>query len=201
MRFKFTYVANVAVIYATAPFMTAGLSWWLIREKVWLRTFVCAVFSLIGVAIVVSGGVGSGKTFGDSVALLMTLGNAFYMTLIRVFRDSPVVLAGGVSALQLFVVGWFVIDPFDVSRHDVALLILFGVSFAIAVILWTEGTRMIPAAEAGLFGSAETPFTILLAWLLLSELPPVASFVGGAIVLTAVFTHAGLDLARPLLKR
>ena len=38
----------------------------------------------------------------------MTIGMALYMVLIRVFRDSPVVLAGGVSALQLFFVGWFV---------------------------------------------------------------------------------------------
>ncbi len=53
---------------------------------------------------------------------------------------------------------------------------------------------MIPAAEAGLLGSSETPFAIVLAWLLLSELPPTAGFVGGGIVLAAVFVHAACDL-------
>ena len=73
---------------------------------------------------------------------------------------------------------------------------MFGLSFAIAVIVWTEGTRLIPAAEAGLLGSAETPFAILLAWLVLSELPPFASFVGGTIVPVAVVAHAVHDLRK-----
>ena len=99
----------------------------------------------------------------------------------------------GVSALQLFVAGWFVIDPLAVSQRDAVLLALFGLSFAVALILWTEGTRRIPAAESGLLGTAETPFAIVFAWLILAELPPVASFIGGAIVLTAVLAYAIRD--------
>ena len=126
---------------------------------------------------------------------LMTFGNALYVVLIRMFKDTPVVLAGGVSGLQLFVVGWFVVDPLAVSATDAVLLMLFGLSFAVAVVLMTEGARLIPAAEASLLGSAETPFAILLAWLVLAELPPVSGFVGGAIVLAAVFGHAARDLS------
>ena len=194
--FKLTYVANVAVIYATAPFMAAAFSWWLIREKFRRRTQAAAVLSFVGVVIIVVGGLGTGRVLGDTVALFMTLGNALYITLIRVYRDSPVVLAGGVSALQLFLVSWFVVDPLDVSQQDVVLLLLFGTSFAIAVVLWTEGTKLVTAAESGLFGSAETPFAILLAWLVLSELPPLVTFIGGVIVLAAVFVHAALDFTR-----
>lgn len=194
--FKLTYIANVAVIYATAPFMAAGLGMWLLREKLQKRTLLAAAFSLVGVVVVVAGGLGSGSLAGDTVALVMTLGSALYMVLIRVFRDSPVVWAGGASGLLLSLVGWFVVDPLAVSPQDVVLLCLFGISFAVAVILWTEGTRMIPAAEAGLLGSAETPFAILLAWLLLAELAPPASFAGGAVVLAAVFVHAAGDIAR-----
>ncbi len=85
--------------------------------------------------IIVAGGLGAGKILGDTVALVMTAGNALYMTLIRMFRDSPVVLAGGVSALQIFIVGWLVVKPLDVSQQDVVLLLLFGISFAVAVVL------------------------------------------------------------------
>ena len=194
--FKLTYIANVAVIYATVPFMAAALAWWLLREKFKRRTAIATTVAVAGVVIVVGGGLGSTNLIGDAIALLMTLGNALYMVLIRTFRDSPVVLAGGVSALQLFVVGWFVVDPLSVPTQDVSLLALFGISFAVAVVLWTEGTKLIPAAEAGLLGSAETPFAIVLAWLLLAELPPVASFVGGVIILAAVFAHAYRDLAQ-----
>ncbi len=193
--FKLTYIANVAVIYATVPFMAAGLAWWLLRESFQWRTTVAAVFSLLGVVFVVVGGLASGSIAGDIVALVMTLGCALYMVLIRVFRDTPVVLAGGVSGFLLSFVGWFVVDPLAVSQQDAVLLSLFGISFALAVVLWTEGTKLIPAAEAGLLGSAETPFAILLAWLRLAALPPLASFVGGGIVLAAVFAHAARDIA------
>lgn len=192
--FKLTYVANVAVIYATVPFMAAVLAWWLFSERMKPRTAMAALICVAGVAIVVQGGLGAKSVLGDGVALLMTAGNALYMVLVRAFRDTPVVFAGAVSALLLFMVGWFVVDPMAVAATDAWLLVMFGASFAIAVILWTEGTRLIPAAESGLLGSAETPFAILLAWLVLSELPPTASFVGGTIVLMAVVGHAGRDL-------
>ncbi|AZO31286.1 DMT family transporter [Mesorhizobium sp. M1B.F.Ca.ET.045.04.1.1] len=191
--FKFTYVANVAVIYATSPFIAALLAFLLVREKFRLQTMLAAAVSLCGVAIMVGGGLGSGHLFGDGLALLMTAGSALYMIMVRAFRDSPVVWAGAVSAFLLFVLGWFVTDPLAVSTRDVVLLATFGCSFALASILWTEGSRLIPAAESGLLGSAEVPFAILFALLFLGEIPPIASIIGGAIVLCAVFAHAGRD--------
>jgi drug/metabolite transporter (DMT)-like permease len=124
----------------------------------------------------------------------MTFGSALYMVLIRKFRDTPVVWVGAVSAFLLFALGWFVTDPLAVSQRDAILLAAFGASFALASVLWTEGSRLIPAAEAGLLGSAEVPFAILFGWLFLAEFPPAASLVGGAIVLFAVFAHAARDL-------
>lgn len=191
--FKFTYVANVAVIYATSPFIAALLAFLLVREKFRPQTMAAAAVSLCGVAIMVGAGLGSGHLFGDGLALLMTTGSALYMIMVRAFRETPVVWAGAVSAFLLFVLGWFVTDPLSVSTHDAVLLTVFGCSFALASILWTEGSRLIPAAEAGLLGSAEVPFAILFALLFLSEVPPLASIIGGAIVLCAVFAHAGRD--------
>ncbi|RWO63018.1 MAG: DMT family transporter [Mesorhizobium sp.] len=191
--FKFTFVANVAIIYATAPFVTALLAFILVRERFRLQTLAAAAVSLSGVAIMVWSGFGTGHLFGDGLALLMTIGSALYMIMVRAFRDTPVVWAGAVSAFLLFVLGWFVTDPLAVSARDAVLLVAFGTSFALASILWTEGARLIPAAESGLLGSAEVPFAILFAFLFLAEVPPAASMIGGAIVLCAVFAHAGRD--------
>lgn len=191
--FKFTFVANVAIIYATAPFVTALLAFMLVREPFRLQTLAAAAVSLCGVAIMVWSGFGTGHLFGDGLALLMTIGSALYMIMVRAFRDTPVVWAGAVSAFLLFVLGWLIAEPLAVSAWDAVLLATFGASFALASILWTEGTRLIPAAESGLLGSAEVPFAILFAFLFLAEIPPAASMLGGAIVLCAVFAHAGRD--------
>jgi drug/metabolite transporter (DMT)-like permease len=199
--FKLTYVANVAVIYATVPFAAAALGWLVLRERVRASTLLAAGGAFAGVVIMVSGGIGSGHLAGDLLAVLMTLGMAIYMVLIRVFRRTPVVLALAASSLQLFLAGWFITDPLAVTAADLAVIAVFGLIFALAAILLTEGTRRIPAAEAGLLGTAETPLAPVFAWLVLAELPPVASFIGGGIVLTAVLARALRDLAVPAARR
>jgi drug/metabolite transporter (DMT)-like permease len=194
--FKTGFVANVAIIYATVPFAAALLSLLLLGERFRLRTLLAAIVSMAGVAVMVSSGISSGSPTGDALALVMTLLAALYMVLIRKFRDTPVVWSGAVSAFLLFGFGWLVTDPLAVTSRDMMLLAAFGSSFALAVIMWTEGARLIPASEAGLLGSAEVPFAILFAWLLVAERPPSASLLGGAIVLSAVFAHGFLDLRR-----
>ncbi|MEO9874591.1 MAG: DMT family transporter [Anderseniella sp.] len=191
--FKLTYVANVAIIYATVPFAAAFLEWILMRQNVRRPTLVAAMISVAGVLVMVGTGIGTVNLLGDFVAVLMMLGNALYMVLIRLFSKTPVVLAGAASAFQLFVIGWFFTDPLDVSLYDGLLLTVFGFSFAIAVILWTEGTRLITAAESGLLGSAEVPLAIFMAWVFLAEVPPLTSFIGGILVLGAVLWHANRD--------
>ena len=191
--FKLTFVANVAIIYATAPFIAALVAWVLIREKVRPVTLIAALVSLCGIAITVYGGLGLGNSLGNFLALVMTISMAFMMVLIRIFTKTPVVLAAAASSLQLFILGLIMSEPFAVSSQDFRLLLLFGVVFAIAAILLTEGVRKIPAAEAGLIGAVETPLAMLFAWFLLKELPPIASFIGGGIVLVAVITHAAKD--------
>jgi drug/metabolite transporter (DMT)-like permease len=194
--FKLTYVANVTIIYATVPFMAAALERLMLGERTRRGTILAAALSLAGVAIMMIGGIGTGSLAGNFMAVLMTFGCALYMVMIRKFTDAPVVWTGAVAAFLLFLVGLIVTDPFDVSGRDAVLMCAFGVSFAAAVILWTEGTRLVSAAESGLLGSAEVPLAILFAWLFLGELPPAASLGGGAVVIVAVFGYAARDLSR-----
>lgn len=119
------------------------------------------------------------------------------MVMIRAFRDTPVVWVSAVAAFILFAFGWVFVDPLAVSTADALRMIGFGFTFACAVVLWTEGTRLMPATEAGVLGSAEVPFAILLAWIFLAELPPVASIAGGALVMVAVVFHALRARYRP----
>ncbi|SLN39914.1 DMT family transporter [Ruegeria meonggei] len=191
--FKLTYVANVAVIYATAPFFAAGLAWLAMRETAKGRTLIAGILSLAGVTIIVSGGLGTGKLMGDLLAVVMTFGNAAYIVLIRKFADVPVVWAGGASALQLLLVGALMGAPLNVTAQDTVLLILFGLTFAAAVILWTEGTRLTPSAQSALLGAVEIPCATLLAWVVLSELPHAAAVLGGTVIMSAVLWHTVID--------
>ncbi len=192
--FKNTLVANVSVIYATIPFVAALLERVILGERVHRRTLGAATASVIGVVVIVGGSIGSPNLDGDAVAILMVFLNALYMVLIRTYTDTDPVLAGAASGPMLFAVGWFFADLTAVSARDAIMLTLFGVVFAAATVLWIEGTKLIPAAESGLLGSAETPVAIAAAWIILSETPPIASGIGAAIVLVTIVLHARPDL-------
>ncbi len=184
--FKNTYVANVTIIYATAPFAAAFLGYVVTREGVRRRTMLAACVCLCGVSIIVAGSLGSINLVGDGLALAMTWLSALYMVLIRRFRDAPVVWAGALSGFMVFACAWAFTDPTAVGITDGLLVLAFGFTFASALILWTEGTRFISAADSGLIGSAEIPFAIFFAMLLIGEIPPAATVSGGILVLAGV---------------
>ncbi len=196
-----TEVANVSVIAATVPFMAAALAWLILRERLRRSTVVAAAAALAGVTLTVAGNLGPGDLDGNMRAVVLSLTLALLIVLIRRFEGADAVLALGSAGVLLFVVALAVADPLGVAADQTPLIVLFGLVFAVSLVLWTEGVRLIPAAEAGLLGSSETPFSILLAWIVLSEAPPLATVAGGLLVLGAVLGHAGADLAHGRVSR
>ena len=113
--FKYTYVANVAVIYATVPFMAAAIEWLALGK----RTRRADDGDRGGIA-----GRRRDHRCGQSrrrpsvrrrAGGLMTFGCAVYLVMIRAYAGTPVVWAAAVSSLMLFLAGWFVADPLAIS--------------------------------------------------------------------------------------
>ena len=196
-----TEVANVTVISATVPFLAAGLAWLILRERLRRSTVIAAVVALGGVTLTVAGNLGPGDLDGNLRAVILALMLALLIVLIRRFEGADAVLALGSAGVLLFVVALVVADPLGVATDQMPMLVFFGAVFAVSLVLWTEGVRLIPAAEAGLLASSETPFSILLAWIVLAEAPPLATVAGGLLVLGAVLAHAGADLAADRVSR
>ncbi len=194
--FKLTYVANVTVIIAAIPFVTAFIEWVFLRQRVPRATLIAAVLSVIGVLVMIGGSVGSINLLGDTFAVVMVLLQGLAMVLVRVFKNTPVVFTVAIAGFQVCVIGLIFSNPFDVNFQDAMLLTAFGLSFAVAAISLTEALKLISATEAGLLGSAEVPIAIFLAWIFLAEVPPYTSFVGGSLILAAVVWHTLRDPQR-----
>ena len=184
--FKLTSVTNVVLIWATAPFVAAGLAWLFIGEKPGLKIILTSLLALLGVALTLRGSVGTGHLIGDMLALWMTVMMAAFYVVYRVWPDTPTVLPNVLSSVILLVPGWYLGAPTLTSHPEIAILLVFGLVFAVASITLTEGARRIPAAQTALLGALETPLAPLWAWLLLSELPTVWAVAGGILVLLAV---------------
>ncbi len=184
---RHTSVANVVVIYATAPFVAAGIAFLLYRDRASRRTLATGVIALAGVAITVAGTSGSTGLLGDLFAGGMTLAVAIFTIVARRHRDRSMVAAAAASAF----VGMLIALPFTtpsqlrVSPTQLLELALFGVtSFGLGLILYTMGARHLHAARSALISALDTPLAPLWVWLAFGLRPAVASVIGGGIVLT-----------------
>ena len=185
--FKNTAVANVAIIYATAPFAAAAIAWIWMREMPDFATLVAAGLCVAGVTVMVGGSAGSPDLTGDLLALGMTVLMALMMVIMRRHPDRPMTLAvGPISCLQLVAASWLMGAQFDVSSRELVMLAGFGVVHAAATVLLAEGVLRIRAAEAALLGALEMPLAPLWGWLILFEVPRMPTFAGGAVVLATL---------------
>ncbi|MEX0284965.1 MAG: DMT family transporter [Paracoccaceae bacterium] len=184
--FKLTSVANVALIYAVAPILAALMAWLTIRERVGRQTMICAAVAFLGVGVVVSGSVGSLNLRGDFLALAMTMVMAGIMVIYRAHPNTP---SAGPSVLQSALLLPFAVvfgEPFRTDPGEIAILAVFGILFAIASVTLAEGAKRVPSGQTALIGALETPLAPLFALLVLSEMPPTPTLLGGAIVFAAV---------------
>jgi len=194
---RYTTAADAMVIYATVPFMTAALAYFVIGEKPSRSTLIGSTVALAGVGVMLWGSEMGGSLFGQFLAVLMTLGMAGFTTLMRRHREVPMLPAMALSAWLCSLFCFWFADPLSISGTDFLLCAAFGVlQNAIGLALYTFGSKRVPAAEATLLAALEVPFTPLWVFVFLHEVPNLQTLIGGGIVLTALFLHIASEFTR-----
>lgn len=187
--FKHTAIANVALIYATVPLMTAPLARLWLGERMNRATLLAAAACLMGMLVIVGGSLGSPHLFGDGLALAMTAAMAVMLTLYRRYPEAKGTMVNLVSSAMLMVVASVLVPVWPVPAGQETLLAGFGLVFAFAFITLAEGAKRLPAAQTALLGLLETPLAPLWAWLAFAEAPTLATVLGGGIILASVVAH------------
>ena len=188
--FRRTSVADVMIMNATTPFLAAALGWLWLRERERWSSLVASTVALLGTMVMVGGSVREGHLTGDLLAFGMALCMAGVMLIIRRHRETPMLAAACLSALLCPVFVWPLAHPGAAGPMNMLYLSLFGVTqFGLGLLLLTLGARLISATETALIQAAEVPLGPLWVWLAFREVPPVATWIGGTIIMTAVSSH------------
>ena len=195
--FKLTAIANVSLIYAVSPLIAALLAWFVIGEKVSSRTMAGCVGALLGVAVIVWGSLGRISLIGDLLALWMTTAMALIMVIYRKYPDTPGAGPAALSSVLLLPFAAIFGNPFYVESTEVFVLSAFGLLFAIASVTLAEGAKRVPSGQTALLSTLETPLAPVFAFILLTEIPDVATFLGGSVVLVAVLFSIRIDTYLP----
>ncbi|PWE57078.1 hypothetical protein DEM27_05395 [Metarhizobium album] len=191
-----TSVAHVAIIFATAPFVSAAFGFFLLSERPGRGAIVASLAALAGVALMVGTG-GTGGLFGDFLAVLMTICMALTNILMRRFPDTPVLMSAGISAVLGSLVTLPFATPLAAATGDIAIVALFGIfGFAFGLGLLLYGARLLPPVETALIGALDAPLAPLWVWLLFNERLDAVTMIGGAVVVAAVCLHVLADIRR-----
>jgi drug/metabolite transporter (DMT)-like permease len=197
--FRRTSVADVVMIFAAAPFVTAGLGWlWLGVTEAW-TTLAASLLALAGVGIMVGGAVTEGHLVGDLLAFGTAVCMAIMMLILRQQQATPMLPAACLSALLCPLLVWPFCTPFTVGAGDMLELFLFGTTqFGLGLALLTVGGRWVSATENALLNALEAPLAVAWVWLCFAETPSGTSVVGGIVVVAAVVAQVLLGNRRRL---
>lgn len=190
-----TTIANALFVLAASPFIAAILARLILGESVKRSTLTCMFVALFGIGMMVVEGITIGTLPGNLFALGAAFGFGAFSVALRMGKAvdmTPAVCWAGVwggaaGALMIAVSG----QGFDLSLNDLWLCGLLGfVQVGLGLILFTLGSRHVPAAELTLLSLTEVVLGPVWVWIGVGEKPTLYTLVGGAIVLAAITAQA-----------
>ena len=188
-----TTAANTLFMLAAAPFIAAFLGIVLLQEKVRFITWAAMIIAFFGIGVMVLEGLETGKLFGGLIALVSALGFAVFSVSLRFRRQSPkfatIALAGLLCALFALLINFLGNDTLAMPFRNVYLSILHGIIVGFGLILYSLGSKILPAAQLTLLSMVEVVGGVLWVYLPLfgiHEVPSGLTVIGGVIVLGAI---------------
>ena len=186
-----TSVANTFLLISLSPLFAGLLTRVVLRERVPRRTWLAIAGGAVATSIIMLGSVVEGDLPGTLAGLVAAA--ALGGTLV-VLRARPhlnmvpaVALGSGLAAL----VGLPAAVPSSAGAQDWVNLIALGLILVpVAFGLIAMGPRYIPAAEVALLLLLETVLGALLVWMVIGEIPTIATVVGGLILVVVLAAHS-----------
>jgi drug/metabolite transporter (DMT)-like permease len=190
-----TSVANAMMLFASAPLLAAVLGRVILREMVRPQTWVAIAVASGGIAIMVWDKSSGAALRGNLAALGSALGFAVFTITLRWGKNTemmPSVFISGLFAIAIMgVICLWLGLPLVVSLPDTGIALGMGVfQVGAGLILYTIGSKTVPAAELTLLSLAEVVLGPVWVWLVLGETASINTLIGGAVLLTAIAGNA-----------
>lgn len=197
LAISLTTVANALFVMACAPLLTAVIGRVFFGEPVASHTWIAIAAAACGVALMVWNSLQAGGFLGALLAFLVAFCFSINANIVRQKRQ--ISMLPGVFLAGLFstiVVAPLALPSIATSGQIVLLSFLGVVQLGLGLVLFTIGTRTVPAAQAVIIGLLEIVLGPFWVWLAFDERPASLALVGGGIVLLAVIFNALVGATR-----
>ena len=194
-----TSTAITLLCLAAMPFLTAILGFLFLKEKVSINTWISIVIASIGIVIMALGSVNSGSFLGLLFGLISALGFAIFSTSLRWRKETPKFTTVALAGLVCFIFSSVMIITLDInflsSGKNQSLFATHGTLVCLGLILYSIGSKYIPAADLTLLSLTEVIggiFWVWLPWLGINEIPSTNTIVGGFLIFISIFYYSFL---------
>tara|TARA_B100000886_G_scaffold89123_1_gene58682 strand:+ start:244 stop:1149 length:906 start_codon:yes stop_codon:yes gene_type:complete len=181
-----TSAAITLLCLAAMPFFTALLAFLFLKEKMSLNVWISIFIATVGIIIMAFGSSGSNSIIGFIFGMLSSIGFSVFSVTLRWRTETPKFTTVAFSGFFCFIFASIMLlstnQVFFSTSYNGALFSLHGVLVCMGLILYSIGSKAIPAAELTLLSLTEVIGGIFWVWLPIlgvNEVPDSYTIIGG----------------------
>ena len=181
-----TSAAITLLCLAAMPFFTAILAYLFLKEKISLNVWVSIFLATVGFIIMAAGKTEKNSFIGFLFGITSSIGFSVFSVTLRWRKETPKFTTVALAGLFCFVFAAVIIlisqQPFFSSSYNSSMFSLHGILVCLGLILYSIGSKAIPAAELTLLSLTEVVGGIFWVWLPLfgiNEVPSSYTIAGG----------------------
>ena len=192
-----TSAAVTLLMLAAMPFMTAILGYIFLKEKVSFTTLIAIILAAAGITFMAFSSSQIGTLFGLLSGLLSALGFSIGSVSLRWNKRTPTFTTVALAGLFCAIISFVMIISSDSSIfttfRNSSLSALHGTLVCSGLILYSIGSKNLPAADLTLLSLTEVLGGIFWVWLPIfgiNEVPTTNTIIGGFIITFAILFYS-----------
>ena len=181
-----TSAAITLLCLAAMPFFTALLAFLFLKESITLNVWVAISIATIGIGIMAAGNTSEASLIGFIFGMTSSIGFAIFSVSLRWRKETPKFTTTAFAGFFCVIFASIMIISKDLvffsSSYNSSLFSLHGTLVCLGLILYSIGSKAIPAAELTLLSLTEVIGGIFWVWLPLfgiNEIPSSNTIIGG----------------------
>ena len=192
-----TSAAVTLLCLAAMPFFTALLAFLFLRERISFNVWISIILASVGILIMAIGNTGEKSLIGFIFGLTSSIGFSIFSVTLRWKKETPKFTTVAFSGLFCFIFASIVIlikdQVFFASSYNGSLFSLHGTLVCFGLILYSIGSKAIPAAELTLLSLTEVVGGIFWVWLPIfgiNEVPSTNTIIGGFFLFVSLIYYS-----------
>ena len=188
-----TTAAITLLCLAAMPFITALLGFLFLKEKISANVWIAIFVASVGVVIMAIGSSSLGSINGLIFGLASAFGFSIFSVSLRWRKETPKFTTVAIAGLFCCLFSLVVILQNDLnflsSSKNEGLFALHGTFVCLGLILYSIGSKAIPAAELTLLSLTEVIGGIFWVWIPIfgiNEIPTNNTIIGGFLIFMAI---------------